>query len=815
MLLGADGQPILINGHAKSAPRIKGGEIWTGMVDRHGRAIGSKSFGGSLNGYLRALGLVDMSAQSRAREPLQNHAWVFACAITTAIVAGQAPFGVWRETGSAARAREVRAKQLGRPTYNRAGSKRRALERHVYGKFGRHVVLRGAERDEDNPIEDVLRRPNPIQQGSSQLWQLTHMLLALNGEAFWVLGDKLGGARRLGQAPEMIWVVAGGHFKPLFAGGSTSGGELVGWELNVPSYHPEFKGTGGKKINLGLEEVIQFKYPNPDDPIRGMSRLTAAALGIQMDLMVAQHGMSLLRNQAVPKGVVSGDVEMEQAEEDEFRRSWSDQFEGEANAGRTAFLFNGLQYQQVGLTPQDMQFLEQKRWNREEILAVMGMPPSVLGITQFTNYATQLGQDRNFWDKHLLPAFRLIEQTLDQTLFFPETDAVFGAFDLSGIEALRVGLGEKLDMAAKMCGPELHAPPRVAYEVVGIDVPDYDGDEVALASALLVPADSLVDPEIPDQPAPTEPPQPTEEEPDQPEEDQPPADDPAGEQQTDPAQQDGEKGFGSNIRTHRRSKAKASALWRAFVTLEASLEGKMRKGYRSWVLAEKASTLNQFDESTAEQARARARDRIKAVKLELILPDLKDSRDELKAVARPLYLATTEGVFDFTLNEIGIPTFAIDDARIVAHWDAREKIFIESVPKTIYNNLRTSLTEGIKAGETVQQLRLRISQVYDISASASRALTTARTETASLMNGVRNEMFGLQGISTEDWIPAGDEHTRPDHVAYGEAGPQPRGTNYLTISNSTGQSGVLEYPGDTRAPAGAVVNCRCVKGVAA
>src|SRR5205085_3512270 len=111
---------------------------------------------------------------------------------------------------------------------------------------------------------------------------------------------------------------------------------------------------------------------------------------------------------------------------------------------------------------------------------------------------------------------------------------------------------------------------------------------------------------------------------------------------------------------------------------------------------------------------------------------------------------------------------------------------------------------GAEGGEDLGQLRGRVARVFDVAASSSKALTVARTESSNFMNDVREAMFDKQGFERRDWVTAGDEHVRADHVTFGEAGPMPAGFNYMELVG--GGDGSLTYPGDPEGPADQVIN---------
>lgn len=817
-ILDQHGEPFQLNGHDLSASASPA-PLAAPSVGGRGRRAEVKAaefWGSALTDYVGALAGSRAPARWRAQDPFGNHVWVFAAAMTAATVAAQAPMQIVRETQAFLDFRRVRAERLGRAFKRGVGKNRRAIQRHVLVPTDRRLRSKALEPDPEHPLMAVLLKPNPLQHGN-QLMQLTHLWLQVRGEVFWVLTDEEGGPVEVGQIPDRIWPLAPDLFQPLFE--TAVGGELLGWRIQLPQWMPQR--SRGRQLDVSTDDVIQFKLPNPRDPTRGLSRLAAAAMGIETDLVARTTNRSLLENQAVPRGILTHTDVLTEPEEAELRRKWNERHGGEASAGRTAILSGGLTYQPTQLSPVEIQLLEQLKWGRDEILAALNMPKSVLGVTDALNYATQLGQDFNLWDKNLLPMLRLEETTIDESpMMSAEGDDVVALHDLTMVEALRAGVSDKVTIAAQMCGGPLHAPPKTAYEVVGLEIDDYPGIDVAFVSAIAsTPVEQVLaaaeqDSLVPGSPGSAAPPV---------------SFLPGGAPAADggvsflPATGAGEPAAAPSngavsflptaaalLRTHKTIRKQGDRRWRDFVKLQAPIEGKYKRAYRNWITTQKRETVERFDAAAGGEKRLTAR--VKQVDAGAILPSLAKAQSALKDRVLPIATGALEAIYDFTLEDLGgVATFQIDDPAIQAYFDKRVKVLVNSAPETLLKNLSRALQEGIQAGETVQQLRLRVAGVFDIAASSAKALTIARTESAALMDGTRDQIFALAGVTEEEWVSAGDEVVRVTHVTYGGAGPQDREFNYLELTDRT-SGGVLAHPHDLRCTLlDELVNCRCIK----
>lgn len=763
-----------------------------------------KTYGGGsfINTYLGALESIRVDASVRSRRPYENHAWVFAAASAIAMTASQSPITIFRETREELEKRRLMAKERNEIFNRNYGRKRRVLQRHrlTYGLEVRDQAIRKSlEPFESHRLQQLFDDPNEFQDGQ-HFTQITLLHLALNGEAFWVYTNEAGELISYNDTPDRMYVIAPGCMEPMFSGGPNRG-SLIGWWLQPP-YYMEKSTEGYMKYFLELDMVTQFKMPNPYDPVRGMSPITAAALSIQSDMLARSANHNLLENGGVPRGVVSYEGHMDKDTRRELEDKWKEKFEETSRRGsRTAFLPNGMKYSAVGLSNQDIQFLEGLKWGREEILAVLNVPPSVLGSTEFTNYATQLGQDKNFYDKGILPRTNIIERGVDNTLLYSDPDDVTAIFDTTGVEALRSGQMDKVSIAERLVAEGLHVPPNVAYEAVGLEISNYPVDDVCFISLGKTTPEKTIE-ELDKEPEPVPPAlQPfmgDEQEQEVPEEETEGDDDLEESDQPAMDESEAEERFTSRTGVFFVPKSPSrNKLSQAFIKLESAFEADFIKRYRSWIKGERANTLKLLNDLVKN--------------LEISLPQIFDTakaKNSLRSAVRSSYPAITEGAYELTSQELGVATFEIDDTSIIEEWSKREAIFTESHSQTLAKNLGLQLQEGIQSGETIGQIRLRIASVFDISASSAKADTIARTEVSSLMNGVRDKMFDLNGITVEDWVDAEDERVRTSHRIFGEAGPKNRGFNYLTL---VGDSGILEYPGDSRAPAHQVIRCRCIK----
>jgi HK97 family phage portal protein len=740
--------------------------------------------------FMQALAGLDNSYLQRASKPFENHAWVFTAAMIRATNLAQAPFLIYRETERQISLRQEKSIRLDGHWHGpKTGSRRRAVQRHLTRSanplrfFGvRHKKL---EEDLNHPLSELLLRVNPVMT-TVHLWQITSLWMSLRGECFWLLGnDPIDKPLGLGQVPSEIWPLSPDLFMPIITNGI-----LTGWKYRPPKGFPRSQAGVGREIILESHEVVQFKYANPEDPFRGITPISAAASGIALDMSAKNYNAALIKNGADPGGLLLYDGEMDEDEEKEALRRFKQRHQGARKQGQTAILSGPWKYMPTGLSPKDMAYLEMLQWDRDEIFAVLRVPKSVAGITDNLNYATQLGQDKNLWDKSILPDISLFEATLDATLFFNLPDNIVGAFDLSGIESLKQGLSEQINMADNLCGTNLHMDPKTAFNLVGLDeIEPYPGDDVALINGLgtMPLTDVLAGDNEPVQ-------DPNEEKPE-------PDSDGTKAYEGLTTRQSSVEPRGQHLEAVRKANNKAQ--YKAFLFYQRRSEKRFKAPWRSWVKKEKEIALAKFDA------------KVKALSVDNILLQLQ----ALEAMSKRLEKATkkayeqtaVDGLFSVEYATGKLPIIELDDPAIQKALKARREVILQSAPETIRAELDASLKAGLEAGETIPQLRSRVAKVYNVSQGSAKTLTVARTEGSNYLNTAREALLKKQGFTEFEWLTAGDAEVRESHVFCAQVGPVKEDTNYAELPGFNGTSALLRYPGDPAASAGDSVNCRCTR----
>ena len=110
------------------------------------------------------------------------------------------------------------------------------------------------------------------------------------------------------------------------------------------------------------------------DGINGVSVLTRAAEVVEIAKSAQTYERKLYTNNAKPSGVLTYPTKLDKEAKDKIRSEWAKIHAGADNAFKIAVLDLGIQYQQIGMTNADAQFIESKNISVEDIARFFMVP---------------------------------------------------------------------------------------------------------------------------------------------------------------------------------------------------------------------------------------------------------------------------------------------------------------------------------------------------------------------------------------------------------------------------------------------------------
>ena len=209
----------------------------------------------------------------------------------------------------------------------------------------------------------------------------------------------------------------------------------------------EYQPNNGERLVYGAEEIMHFTIFS--DGLKGRSVIEYNREAVGLGLAAEQFGARLFQNGATPGGVLQTDNVLSDKARENLKASLKERHEGSQNAHRTMVLEQGMKWQQVGINPDDAQFLETRKFQTAEIARMFRVPPHLIGDLERSTNNNIEQQSLDFVVNTLTPWTTRLSQRMQKDLL---TDtgkkSFFIGFDysarLQGDSAGRAALGNAL-----------------------------------------------------------------------------------------------------------------------------------------------------------------------------------------------------------------------------------------------------------------------------------------------------------------------------------------------------------------------------------
>ncbi len=178
--------------------------------------------------------------------------------------------------------------------------------------------------------------------------------------------------------------------------------------------NPTFMEYGN--IKLKAEDVLHIPGLGFDGLI-GYSPIAMAKNAVGMTLACEEYGASFFANGANPGGVLEHPGVLK--DPSKVRESWNSVYRGVSNAHKIAVLEEGMKYQQIGIPPEEAQFLETRKFQINEIARLYRIPPHMVGDLDKSSFSNIEQQSLEFVKYTLDPWVIRWEQSLQRSLLLP------------------------------------------------------------------------------------------------------------------------------------------------------------------------------------------------------------------------------------------------------------------------------------------------------------------------------------------------------------------------------------------------------------
>ena len=291
-------------------------------------------------------------------------------------------------------------------------------------------VFDGENELENHELISLLERPNPLQSGG-EYFQSLYSYLMISGNSY-LLRDTENETppRELYLLrPDRIKIKSSSSMIPEFYCYIVDGQTVREYPIDQ---------------NTGRGQLKQIKLWNPLDDFYGCSPMLACAYNIDQHNLAGLHNVALLKNGCTPSGMLKFEPKDETGmsatlTDDQRARLLQDleeRFQGSHNSGRPMLLEGNFDYQQLGLNPKDMDFLELLNLSAREIALCFGVPAQLIGIPEANTYSNMETAKLALYEETVIPLLTRVESDLNEFLSPLYNGDISIKYDLTSIPAM-------------------------------------------------------------------------------------------------------------------------------------------------------------------------------------------------------------------------------------------------------------------------------------------------------------------------------------------------------------------------------------------
>lgn len=225
-------------------------------------------------------------------------------------------------------------------------------------------------------------------------------------------------------------------------------------------------GINTELVRFEQEDVVPFRLFNPVHLERGLSRMEALRSTIFAEDSSRNAVSSMWRNAGRPNLVLQTPNRLSDTGAKRLKAAFDQAHAGSSNAGQTLVLEDGVEAKPFQMTAVDLQLIESRRMNREEIAAVYDIAPTLIGILDHATFSNITEQMRAFYRDTMAPVIELIQSVMDTYVgaFWSRKNIMRFATD----EVMRGDYEMRMDAAHK--GVSVAAiTPNEARELLGLN----------------------------------------------------------------------------------------------------------------------------------------------------------------------------------------------------------------------------------------------------------------------------------------------------------------------------------------------------------
>jgi HK97 family phage portal protein len=290
---------------------------------------------------------------------------------------------------------------------------------------GFHFQASDLKREVNESKQQTLTRFFRRSSGQ-QLLRLTFKDLDIYGESFWLI------IRSIAEARTPIKAV---RLNPRYLLPVVRDGVVIAWKYGTAA-------SSEDTITYPADIICHFRLDDPENDVQGMSPLHSLQRSVAQDIYAMEYNEAFFRNSAQTGTIFI--VKTSSSDEADRNREWLEaNYVGPENAHRPLLLEGDVDVKQSVSKQVEMEFLEGRKFLRQEMSMVLEVDLDKLGVHEDSNRSVSKQDQADTMDKHLKSGRQSINEQR-AALGLPPVDGGDVMFVMTPTGIVMVGNLEKM-----------------------------------------------------------------------------------------------------------------------------------------------------------------------------------------------------------------------------------------------------------------------------------------------------------------------------------------------------------------------------------
>lgn len=296
----------------------------------------------------------------------------------------------------------------------------------------------GRVHDKDSAYAKLIARPCS-EMSPFSFWRWTVSTYEVYGEAFWY--KQRPGRDSFGRPAGPVVNLLPMHPSRVMVRRDDEGNTQYVFTMGVAS---------AGLLTAPADDVVAFLRYNPDNLMRGMSRLEPLRTTLLNEDAARRANAAWWNKGARPSVVLTHPGELSQEAMDRVKNNFDARHAGADNMGSTAVLQEGMTATVVQLNAEEMQYVESRKLNMQEACMVFDVPPPVVHILDHATFSNITEQMRSMYRDTMSPRLEDFESVIDNSLMSEFFDPGERETEFDMTEVLRGDFETRADKAVTL-----------------------------------------------------------------------------------------------------------------------------------------------------------------------------------------------------------------------------------------------------------------------------------------------------------------------------------------------------------------------------